>query len=59
MIIGDTSTYSGVGTTITHQPVVAFSDEDPFLFDSTPHHRLPDIVTQATLDFFYNLEQIV
>jgi hypothetical protein len=38
----------------SHGPVVCFAEEKPFLSESTFHHRLlPDIVAQATLDFFY------
>ena len=42
-----------LGTHTSHGPVVAFLEEKPFLSETPHHHRLPDIVTQATLDFFY------
>ena len=45
-----------------HQPVLGFKHKEPFLYDSTDfgfhsaargQSRLPDIVTQATLECFY------
>ena len=46
-----------------HQPVLGFKNKEPFLYDSKdfPFHsssrgqsRLPDIITQATLEYFYS-----
>jgi hypothetical protein len=36
----------------THQAVAGFT-KDPFLTPPTGDNRLPNIVTQATLDLFY------
>jgi hypothetical protein len=35
-----------------HQPVAGFT-RDPFLMTQSSNDRLPDIITQATLDYFY------
>ena len=46
-----------------HQPVLGFKNKEPFLYDtnelsfhssSRGQNRLPDIVTQATLECFYS-----
>ena len=50
-VLGTGSSHS---TGSSHGPVVGFFEEKPFLSEDPHHHRLlPDIVAQATLDFFY------
>ena len=42
-----------------HQPILGFKSKDPFLYDTTDlqyqrrQGQLPDIITQATLEYFY------
>ena len=43
----------------THKPIVGFASKEPFLFESShalqvSNTGLPDIITQATLQCFYN-----